>query len=532
MTLYFNGKIATMETKDEFYDCMIVDEEKIVKLGSYSELSINFDSEVVDLKSKLVLPGFLDPHSHFMLTTILLNYQDMSHNSEGELVTSIEQLIERFKQYENDTNNNHIVGLNCDSENFLESRELTRYDLDQVSTTKAVVAVHPSGHMGCFNSKAIEILGLTDDVEDMDGGKYFKEDGKLTGFCQEDAFTKHIFDFMESPQDEEMKKAIDKCTNLYLSNGYVAAQEGLLSELSYKLAIEANEKKLFNFDIFMMPKIKSDEAVGLKSNGYKYMEKKNNLIYQAEKMFLDGSSGGRTALLSESYLPVDSDLTDSNFGISMMSDDEVLDNMLYCLENKIQFLTHANGDAAIDQYIKCLKKAKEKFNVDVRPVLIHSQITRKDQFKDLSELKVIPSFYSAHIYYFLETHVKNLGIKRAGDISDVGEAIKHNMIYTDHQDTPVVLPNVFISLDCMVNRTSKKGLNLTSGIDLFDALKAYTSNSAYAYFSEDKRGLIKEGFKSDFIILDEDIFSIDTHKIKDVKVLKTYINNKLVYDKV
>lgn len=532
MTLYYNGKIATMAKKDEFFECMIADQKQIIKLGTYDELSVDFDGEFVNLNGKVILPGFLDPHSHFILTTILLNYEDMSHDMKGNLITSVEQLIKRFKQYAQETSNTHIVGLNCDSENYIKGRKLTRYDLDKVSTTKAVVAVHPSGHLGCFNSKAIEILGLKNDIEDIDGGKYLKVNGILTGFCEEDAFTTHIFNFMEIPKNQEMKNSIDKCTNLYLSNGYVAAQEGLLSELSYRLAIDANEKNLFNFDIFIIPKINSMESTDLKKKGYKYLQKKGSLIYQAEKMFLDGSSGGRTALVSEAYLPVSSDYSEYNFGISMLKDEEVLANMIYCLKNKIQFLTHANGDAAIDQYIRCLKGAKKKFDIDVRPILIHSQITRKEQFKDLSDLKVIPSFYSAHIYYFLETHVKNLGTRRASVISDVGEAIKHQMIYTDHQDTPVVLPNVFISLDCMVNRTSKNGLNLSKGIEIFDALRAYTTNASYAYFTEYKRGMIKEGFKSDFIVIDKDIFTINSNKIKDVTVLQTYIDNKQVYQKL
>ena len=125
---------------------------------------------------------------------------------------------------------------------------------------------------------------------------------------------------------------------------------------------------------------------------------------------------------------------------------------------------------------------------------------------------------------------KNLG-KRAYRISPAKEALDNNIIFTFHQDTPVLEPNMLETIDIAVNRKTKNGIILGEDekIDVYDALKAVTINAAYSYFEEDKKGSIKPGKVADFVILSDNPLTVDKEKIKDIKILNTWKNGKEVY---
>ena len=137
------------------------------------------------------------------------------------------------------------------------------------------------------------------------------------------------------------------------------------------------------------------------------------------------------------------------------------------------------------------------------------------------------------MYYWGDTHIKNLGMERANKISPAGSTEKKDIIFTFHQDTPVILPNMLETIWCAANRKTRDGVLLDQEecLSVYDALKAVTINGAYQYFEEEEKGTISIGKRADFVILSDNPLDIEKESIKDMTVMATYKDGECVYRK-
>ena len=241
-------------------------------------------------------------------------------------------------------------------------------------------------------------------------------------------------------------------------------------------------------------------------------------------MILDGSPQGRTAWMKEPYLG-----EKEYKGYPSMKYEDVLKNIEYAKENGIQILAHCNGDAAAEEYIKALDEIKDVSKI--RPVIIHAQLIDKKEIKTAKKLDLIPSFFVAHVYYWGDTHIKNFGIERASKISPLKSAIDEELIYTIHQDSPIIKPNMLESIWCAVKRETKNKVVLGKDekITVYEALKGVTINAAYQYFEENIKGSIEENKNADFVILDKNPLEVNIDEILNIKVLETIKNGIILY---
>ena len=164
--------------------------------------------------------------------------------------------------------------------------------------------------------------------------------------------------------------------------------------------------------------------------------------------------------------------------------------------------------------------------------MIHSQLLRKDLLPLIKELNIIPSYFVAHTFYWGDTHIKNLG-KRAYSISPLKSSSELNIIYTLHQDTPVIMPNMLETIWCATNRITKNGVSIGKDeiVKPLDAIKAVTINASYQYFEENIKGSIKIGKQANFVILSQNPLKIPTSEIKNIEVLKTIKLDKIIFEK-
>ena len=206
-------------------------------------------------------------------------------------------------------------------------------------------------------------------------------------------------------------------------------------------------------------------------------------------------------------------------------------NLAY--EKHWQILAHANGDAAIDQYLDTIAVANQKFGLlDRRNVIIHAQTIREDQLDRAKDLGLIPSFFSLHTYYWGDWHKhETLGPERANRISPTASALKRNMIFTEHHDAPVIPPKNMMVIDATVNRTTRSGdvLGEDQKVSPYIALKSVTDWAAYQYFEDKDKGTLEKGKLADFVVLDHDPLKVPSQKIKDIKILATYKEGRLIY---
>jgi hypothetical protein len=206
--------------------------------------------------------------------------------------------------------------------------------------------------------------------------------------------------------------------------------------------------------------------------------------------------------------------------------------MKTCYDNNLQVLLHANGDAAIDFLLEAHQAAAgSDLAKDRRTVCIHCQFIRPDQLKQFAELKLIPSLFTDHTFFFGDTHVKNRGLEQASFISPMKAARDLGLRPTNHTDAFVVPVDQMMTVWTAVNRPLRSGgtLGADQRITPYEALQAITIDAAFQYREEDSKGSIKVGKRADLVILSADPTKVAPETIKDIEVLETIKDGKTIF---
>lgn len=261
---------------------------------------------------------------------------------------------------------------------------------------------------------------------------------------------------------------------------------------------------------------------------------KNRFRVGGAKLTIDGSPQGFTAWRDRPYYKPVGNYPPGYVGYAAATPKQVGDAIDWAFANKIQILTHANGEAASDQLIAYIDAAGKKHGSgDRRPVLIHGQFLREDQVEAFNRLDVLPSLFPMHTFYWGDWHRDHtVGPQLADNISPTGWCVKRGMKFTTHHDAPVAFPNSMRVLDATVTRRSRSGdiIGPEQRVDVMTALKAMTIWPAWQHFEEDTKGSIEVGKLADFVILDKDPTSIDPETIDQIKVVETIKEGVTVFD--
>ncbi|WP_461810391.1 amidohydrolase [Faecalimonas sp.] len=527
-TFYINGKIITMEEEGELYaEAVCVEKGRIISVGKKEIVFAlkQMGDEVIDLNGKTMLPGFIDAHSHFIGTANTMTQCDLSVCKD---FADIIQTMKNFKEKRMLSDEAWIIGSNYDQNFLKEGRHPDKNVLDKISTTNPILLVHASSHMGVTNSKGLEIQKIDEKTKDFDGGKYGRISGtnEPNGYMEENVF----LEFQSKVPMQSMEtliSCIEEAQKMYASYGVTTIQDGMVGKPLFQLLqyVSSTSKLYLDVvgyaDIMTLGEIFEEQP--MYANQYH-----NHFKLGGFKIFLDGSPQGKTAWMTKPY-----ENEDDYKGYPIHSDEELKKYICLALDKKQQLLAHCNGDAAAEQYVSMfmnvLKERKEK---DIfRAVMIHAQLVRKDQLERMAKIGMMPSFFVVHTYYWGDIHLKNFGLERGSQISPVKDAVDLQMKYTFHQDTPVVPPDMMLTISSAVNRVSKTGQNVGKNqcVSILDALKAVTSYAAYQYFEENEKGTIAKWKYADFVVLDKNPLETRKEEIADIKVVMTIKENKIIY---
>lgn len=519
--VYYNGPIITLE--DEETEAIIVEDGKIVKTGKKEEILEeikNQEVEQIDLEGACLMPAFIDPHSH------IVSFAQTLGIAQLEQCSNYEEIIDTMKKFKKDNNKNDeewIIGFGYDHNFLKEKAQPTKEILDKISTTNPVMITHKSGHMGVLNTKALELAGINEQTIEPEGGKIGRKNNSKepNGYLEESAFI-NATQKTQINSKEQMMKLIKKAEKIYASYGIATAQEGLTKQSEFELLKTMAENEMLNLDIISYIDIKDSKEI-VEQNRRLVGKYYNHYKIGGYKLFLDGSPQGRTAWMTTPY-----EGEEEYCGYPIYKTIKVENMVQDVVDEGMQLITHCNGDAAAEQLIKAYEKIGAINNY--RPVMIHAQLVRKDQLPRMKEIDMIPSFFVAHVYYWGDIHIKNFG-ERAKEISPIKSAIENGMIYTMHQDTPVILPNMFETIWYAVNRKTQNGVELGENqkVTVEEAIKGVTINSAYQYFEEKEKGSIKVGKNADFIITDKNPLKVQVDELKNIKILYTIKNGEIIY---
>ena len=520
--LYYNGTILTME-QVPVTQAVLTQDADIKAVGNFDTLRAAApDAQLIDLEGKTMLPAFIDAHGHF---SSYANAQLQVALEGTASFAEIENRITAFIRENEIKPGAWIVAKGYDHNTLSEKRHPDKAFLDTVAPENPLVLQHQSGHCGVLNTKALLMLGYTADTKAPIGGVIGCENGVLTGYMEETAYIDCIKQVPMADM-ETMMNAYRKAQKKYLSYGISTVQEGMMVAQMLPLYQALIESGLLVVDLVgyadtvslhplakAFPKALRAYDRHFKIGGY--------------KIILDGSPQMKTAWMKAPYLDGDT------CGYGTMDDAAVLSAVETAAAENVQILAHCNGAAAPPQYFDAPAKASDTHPnlANLRAVMIHAQFLAKNQLDAVEKLHVIPSFFVAHTLHWGDIHIANLGYDRAKDMSLAKAALAHNILFTFHQDAPVIEPDMLETVQCAVTRTTKAGVILDDNacISVLDALKAVTCNAAYQYFEEDTKGSIKAGKLADFVILSDNPLTVSKHKIAKIKILETIKDGQTVF---
>lgn len=516
-------RIWTGNPVQPYAEAMAVSGDIIVAVGSNREImKYRADNTtILDMEGKFITPGFIDSHVHmlqggFNLTSVQLR----GAASPEEFIRRIADFATKLKP------GTWILGGNWDEKDW--GRIPEKEWIDSVTPENPVFVSRLDGHMGLANSLAMKLAGVDGSVKDIRGGAIVRNNtGELTGIFKDNAMDL-IYNKIPPASEEETDNALVAAMNYFAGNG-VTSVHGVDAG-AYLDALERVRKNngLITRVYAMEPLSNWKQlAEKIESDGKGDDQVKTGGV----KGFVDGSLGSHTAAFLEPY----SDLvTDSGLFVNTRED------LYKWISNSdragLQVMIHAIGDRAINFLLNTYEQVeKENGDRDRRFRIEHSQHIAPSDIKRIGSLKVIASMQPYHAIDDGRWAEKYIGPERIRTTYAFRSLLDSGARLAFGSDWPVAPATPLEGIYAAVTRRTLDNKNPggwvpEQKINVDEALRAYTKDAAYASFDENIKGTLETGKLADFVILDQDITAIDPVRIRDVKILQTYVAGRKVYD--
>ena len=568
--LFVNGDIVTIDESRPTAEAVAVSDGRIVGVGPRAEIEAAFKgptTSLVDLDGRTLLPGFIDPHSHIAQYELVWGTPNLSPPPVGtirtidDIVAALAADIAEKKRPPGAL----VFAGGYDDSLLAEKRHPTRVDLDKASTDHPIVIIHASGHLAVANSLALKAIGYTQDTPGPKGGVIRRQaDGEPNGVVEELAGLPLLKLIEPRPLDERLKN-LREIQAYYASQGVTTAQDGISMAADVALLKEAANRGELILDIVSYPRWDqfNDVLSGKKTLDVEVVPPgtagadglttyapdrgadvaddariqvgvyRNRLKFGGVKITADGSPQGKTAYLTEPYVRPPAGTGADYRGYPTVSQDEIDRWFDLAWRLNLQLNVHCNGDAAADLMIAAVRKAIATHGARaLRPVMIHAQMIRHDQVDAMAELGIMPSFFTAHTFFWGDWHiVETVGRERAFGMSPAAYALKKGVRFSNHTDANVIPPNHLVVIWSAVNRVSRSGVVVgpDERVSPLEAVKAVTINAAYQYFEEASKGSIEVGKRADLVILDRNPLTVDPVTIRDIQVVQTFKDGRVIY---
>lgn len=538
--IWSGGPVITINDKTPRAEAVAERGGRIVAVGKRTDvLKLRGPAtQMIDLKGRALLPGFIDPHGHVLGGGMQALSANLLAPPDGN-VKDIPGLLQSVRDWvaANDAavkKINLIVGFGYDNSTLAERRHPTREELDSVSRDVPMLLVHQSSHLATVNSKALEVLGITAETPDPAGGVIRRKAGgkEPDGVLEETAFQGAALKLLGQIGPDGAMAFFKAGADLWARFGYTTAQDGASTPNSVAIMRQVAAAGELRIDVVSYPVLVMDREF-VKANASR--DYKSRFRVGGGKIVIDGSPQAFTAWRDRPYYKPVGSYPPGYSGYPSTMPEDVVSLMTWSFENNVHLLTHANGEAAMDAMIAGVTVAQLKHGADKdrRHVLIHGQFMREDQLDAFRRLQVIPSLFPMHTFYWGEWHVnQTMGPEAGQNISPTGWVRKRDMIFTTHHDAPVAFPDSMRVLDATVTRRAR-GTGRVIGpqhrVDVMTALKAMTLWPAYQYFEEGTKGSIEVGKLADFVILSKDPTQVPATTLGQLKVTETIKEGETVF---
>lgn len=520
-TIYFNGDIHTLDAIDSVHEAVAIKGQTILAVGSDdSMLRLKTkETNLIDLKGKTVLPGFIDAHIHLFSLGFNLSYVNCHRNSIEEVVQAIQQRAKATK-----CEDEWIIGWGFDESIYKEGRKLSKWDLQDIKNP--VYITRYCLHEAVINEVALSKLNITEDTFVHGGLIERTETGEATGLLVEKAT--HIVENVLPPHTyEQMREAIELANQYLLERGITSIHDaglGFLMDPNQEFAVLKDMSDLGSIQVKMYVMVLAEYYQEI-VNKYAHLETEQ-LKMGALKLFADGTLSGKTAALFEPY----SDTNEK--GMLHYTNEALQEKMKIAYDLKKQVAIHAIGDRAINQAVQLFETFQQAYpDRDHRPRIEHTTISNDNIRVRMEKLGAIPVMQPTLVYMAGDTYY--LDKKRLDNVFAVKSFIDHGVSPVASSDSPVVDCSPFLGMYALMRRETKNGKKIGKNqiVDLKTAIAMYTKNAAYAAFEEETKGSIEVGKDADFVVLPASFIHFSAEEVKQTHVEMTIVNGNIVYQK-
>lgn len=519
--ILFNGNIITINEKNSRAQAVAIANDRIVAVGTDSEiksLSGPF-TKSIDLQGYTVVPGFIDAHCHVASSGRRhLVDVDCEFDSIEKIKTAIKERASKTAPGE------WVFGFKYDDTKAKEGRYINRKDLDEAAPNHPVIINHRGGHTDFVNSMAFTKVGIKEDVTDPPGGKFDRENGKLTGRILENA-SDAFQNLRPTPTKEDFVKGVTLMSSMLAKSGITSVHDAGASTYDLKAFQESYERGELKTRVYALIRqgwldkmIEAGVKTGLGNEWVKV---------GPMKTAIDGSISERTARLSKPYIGSESD-----FGLLTSTPEELYEVCYKAHTNGWQIGVHANGDVGIDITLSVFERLqKEVPRKDPRFRLEHCTLINDSLVSRIKALGAIPNPFSTYVYWHGEK-MKYYGEERLKNMFALRSFLDAGIKVTQTSDYPPGPYDPMMALQSSVTRTdySGKSWGVNQKISVEEALKIGTLHGAYASYEENKKGSIEEGKYADLVVLSKDPTKVDPASIMQIKVEKTMTGGQWVYE--
>ncbi len=565
--ILINGKVFSME-KDgvtQEGDTLAVKDGRIQFFGNYpmAHPYLGTETKVIDLKGKMVLPGFADIHNHCQAmapSIFALNLYE--HETKHAYLKAIHEWAINHSQ------DDYILGNGWSLPN-LKNQYPIRQELDQVCGDIPVALYDTSHHILWTNTKAIQRAGITRYTENPPGGVIQKDPntGEPTGIFFEDAATNLVMNAFPDFSVEQYMIAILEYQKMANSFGITLAQDCLLQPKSNAIEAYKNLAKQGKLTI----RFRGNYAVTPAVDGGQYKPIQEALpefearvktmkqcreedevgnLFQMNgiKIFEDG--GGPTSCLKAPFVNGDPSAE------PVWPDDQLKAICDIGQREGFQIHLHAMGDGATGRALDAFQYAKDEGREPRRNTITHLMLVDDNDIQRMADLEVVAAaqpFWMCRDDYYSRMYMPFLGEERTNQFYPMKTLVDKGVVVASSSDWPVTSPNnPLIAIQCGVTRILPYDnpeipiVNLDRNpeyrfplgptedrkrecVDLATMIRVATINGAYGCFAEEITGSFAQGKSADFIILDRNIFKSETQDIAKANVLATFFEGKQVF---
>jgi predicted amidohydrolase YtcJ len=518
-----NGRVFTMDAALPRAEAFAVLHGRFVAVGTNADVRnlATRRTTLIDAGGMTVTPGFIDCHCH---PSGVAELYGVNAN-----LRSVREIQEAIRRAASKTPPGYWISGWMFDDTKLTDGPLHRRHLDEVATEHPVSVNHRGGHTSWYNSKALELAGITRATPDPEHGRFFRDaGGELTGRVAEAA--RAVFarvgrreEFTAEQRRDRARAGMRHISKLLTAAGLTSVHDAGANEERLRAYEDTHGEAELRHRAYAMirgPYEKLRDAGVYTGFGNEWVR------IGGVKYAADGSASERTMRMSTPYVGT------NDYGILTMTQREIDEAVEDAHRHNWQVGIHANGDVTIDMVLRAYERVLTRWpHADRRHRIEHCTLVNPDLLRRIKASGTIPTPFWTYVYYHGEKW-QHYGDEKLRSMFAHRSFLDHGIPVPGASDYGPGPFEPLMAIQSMVTRTDYRGRvwGPNQRVSVDEALRIATVNGARASYEEQLKGSITAGKLADFVMLAEDPHEVTPERIKDIKVARTVTGGRTVYE--